>query len=489
MKKSIFEDKIKMALIAILVFGTIIRFYFFNLVKNQAHWWDSLAYGSLAKNMIYHMWDNLPFIMNESIIRPPLFPLIWSLILRAGGSDYTVILLTNILPSIISIFLVYLIGKEMYGFKVGLVASVLASASWIHLFYSVRAMTDIPSLCFILASVYFFIKSYDSLSIKPWTFSVFFLALAVLFRYSHAVIAFAYVAFLIFVHKGSLFKNKKFWLGGLIGAIPLVLFVIINLIAYGSLLPATATYASSAGEKGAFAWYTFGFVTHILRFPLIFLFYGGLFLIVTKLAFSYGFISKDKESKMHLFNIILFAVVFFFFVFVIKAAEDRYLFGLSSLFFILPTLALSYIYNFLSPYKKEVAAIVCLILIAWSVYANLSYANTMMLEKKETYRQMKDAFEWIRYNTPEDSVVTGDWAEPYTIFYAERAFQILPTDLNFSNFTLEADYFVLNAVHQPTQKIHDYVNSMVENGRLVPAKVFFFDADQRQPAVIVYSKV
>ncbi|MEK6894034.1 MAG: glycosyltransferase family 39 protein [Nanoarchaeota archaeon] len=487
--KNIIEKNINYILYAIVIFGATLRFYFLNIAKNQAHWWDSLAYGSLAKNIIYHMWDNLPFIVNESIIRPPLFPLIWSFILRLGGSDYSVILITNIIPSIISIFLVYLIGKEMYGAKVGIIASIFASACWIHLFYAVRAMTDIPSMCLILASIYFFIKSHDSLSIKNWTLSVLFLALAVLFRYSHAVIAFAYVLFLIFIHKTSLFKNKKFFIGGVIGAIPLILFIIINLINHGSLLPASATYASSAGEKAVFAWYTLGFIKHILRSPLVYLFYAGLILVVTKLSISYGFISKNKESKMHLFNLILFVLVLSFFIFVIKAAEDRYLFGLSSILFILPALTLSYVYNTLSKYRKEFAAIVCLILIIWSAYANITFANSMILDKKESYKQMKEAYEWINYNTPENSIITGDWAEPYTIYYANRRFQVLPQDLDFTNFSLEADYVVLNGIHQPNEKVVNYVNSIVADGKLVPVKVFFFDAEQKQPAVIIYKRV
>ena len=105
--KSIFQNKLNLILVGIILFGTIIRFYFFNLVKNQAHWWDSLAYGSLAKNMIYHRWDNLPFIMHEAVIRPPLLPVVWSWLISLGASDYAVIILTNIIPSIISIYYIF----------------------------------------------------------------------------------------------------------------------------------------------------------------------------------------------------------------------------------------------------------------------------------------------------------------------------------------------------------------------------------------------
>lgn len=485
-KKNLFD--LKLAIVAIILFAAVVRIYFFNLVKTQAHWWDSLAYGSLAKNMIYHMWDSLPFIAHEAIIRPPIFPLIWSFLIRIGASDYAVIFLTGIIPSIISVYLVYLIGREMYSKKVGLAAAVFASVSWIHLFYSARAMTDIPSMCLILASIYFFIKSHDSFSLKPWSISVFLLSLAVLFRYSHAVIAIAYVAFLVFVHKGALFKSKNFWLGGLIGAFPLIFFILINLVSYGSILPATSEYSSSIGQKTSFAWYTFGFINYILMSPLIFLFYIGLAIMVLNVFMSYGFIFKNKASRMHAFSLILLVVVLSFFIFIIKAAEDRYLLGLSSILFIIPAISLSYVYRLAYKHRKEAAVIVCIVLVAWSMYSQLSFAKTLMLDKKESYRQMKDAFEWIKHNTDPSATITGEWADPYAIYYAERKVQALPQDLNFSGFSLEADYVVINAIHPPTEQVLLYFSSLAESGRIRPIKAFFLDSAQTQPGVIIYQK-
>ena len=102
---------------------------------------------------------------------------------------------------------------------------------------------------------------------------------------------------------------------------------------------------------------------------------------------------------------------------------------------------------------------------------------------------MKEAFEWIKHNTPDDAVVIGDWAEPYAIYYGERNIQVWPDELNFTNFTLEADYVTLTAVHQPNEKVVVYVNDLVEKKILVPTKAFFFDAEEKQPAVIIYRRV
>ena len=482
-------DKNKSYLIGGIIFiGAIIRIYFFNLVKNQAHWWDSLAYGSLAKNMIYHKWDDVPFLIHESIIRPPLLPLIWSWLIRIGSSDYTIIIITNILPSIISIYLIYLIAREMYGEIIGIFSAIFASVAWIHLFYATRALTDIPSMCLILASIYFFVKSYDSLNIKQWMLSVFFLSLAVLFRYSYGLVALIYIIFLIFIHKTSLVKKKNFWIGGIVGALPIVIFIIFNLLSFGSILPAAANYTSSAGEKTDFAWYTLSFIMHILRVPLILLFSIGVILVLVNILMSYGFISKSKETRMNLFNIILLLVTLSFYIFFLKASEDRYLLGLSSVFFIFSAIGLHSIFKILLPYNKKIALGICIFILIWSIYSQIIFANTLILDKKESYKQMKEAFNWIYYNTPENALITGDWAEPYAIYYSERKVQILPQDLNFSNFTLEADYVILTAVHSPNEKVGNYVRKLAEDGQLILSKVFFFDEAQKNPVVVIYKR-
>src|SRR3989338_410474 len=72
--KSWLKNKNFAFLSAILIFAFFVRIYFFQIAKNQTHWWDSLAYGNIAKNLIFHMWDESVYILGELNIRPPLFP-------------------------------------------------------------------------------------------------------------------------------------------------------------------------------------------------------------------------------------------------------------------------------------------------------------------------------------------------------------------------------------------------------------------------------
>ena len=226
--REFFKEPYKLAIGLILLIGIAVRLYFYNAVKDQAHWWDTLAYGGLAKNIILDLWSDNAFLAHEAIIRPPLLPWIWSILLKFGLSDAGTILLLEIIPSVLCIWFVYLIAKELYDEKIGLISAFIASFSWVFLFYSLRIMTDIPSLFFSLVSIYYFLKSYEELKTKEFAISVAFLALAVITRYSYGLIAVVYIIFLAIVHKHHFLKKKGFWIGGISGAIPLELFFIFN---------------------------------------------------------------------------------------------------------------------------------------------------------------------------------------------------------------------------------------------------------------------
>jgi len=238
------KDPYNLMLVGILIFAFAIRLYYFFLTKDQTHWWDSLAYGSIAKDSIYHLWTQTSFLTRELIIRPPLLPYLWSFLIRINLSDAFSIFVLQIVPSFISVIFIYLIGKQLFNKKIALISSFFMAILWINLFYSVRMLTGIPSLTLILISIYFFLKFNKKMEIKNFALSIFFLSLAVLMRYPSGLIGFVYILFLFSTKKFSFLKNKSFWIGGIVGAIPLFIFFIRNIIVFGEWFPSIVVYAS-----------------------------------------------------------------------------------------------------------------------------------------------------------------------------------------------------------------------------------------------------
>ena len=119
------QDKYNLGLLGIILLSIVFRLYYFFITKNQAHWWDTLAYGGLAKQMISGMWSYSEFLSHEAIIRPPLLPFVWSLLLRINIPDVGTIFLLEIIPSVLSVFFIFLIAKELYNKKVALISSFI----------------------------------------------------------------------------------------------------------------------------------------------------------------------------------------------------------------------------------------------------------------------------------------------------------------------------------------------------------------------------
>ncbi len=506
--KEWFNDRSNLYLLGILIFAFLIRGYYFFLTKNQAHWWDTLAYAAIAKESVYHLWTGTHFIVSESIIRAPLLSFLWSLFMRLNLSEIWVLIFLEYLPSLASVYLVYLIGKEMYNKKVGLISAFIMSILWINIFYTARIMTDIPSSFLVLLSIYFFFKSYEDLNIKYFSLSIFSLSLSILMRNSSFLIGATYIIFLLIVKKHKILKDKNFWIGGIIGIIPLLFFFASNFLTQGNLFPALGSYASSAAAKTSYAYYIIDeFLPHlftniitnkystisatlagnpfaIFGNILLILFILGLIISILDLVLSRGYIIKFKKTKAHIFSLILLVLSFSFFIFYIKAAEDRYLLIVitSLLFFI--SIGLVYLYDLIKKYNKSIAIGFLFIILILSAYSQYYYGHPIIESRIPSYYNLKQAFTWINENTPENAVILGDGIDPYVIYYGNRKFE----HWNFSNVesTLKnSDYIVVAAWEHQGQQSMEYINANLSN-RLSLEQVFFFDETKKQVSAAIY---
>ena len=478
------NNKYNKTILGIVFFSFIINIYYFNLTKNQAHWWDSLAYGGLAKESILYLWSNNAFLAHEAVIRAPLLPLLWSILLRFNLSDPSIIFILEIIPSIISVYLVYLIGKELYDEKVGIISAFLFSTSWLVIFYTMRIMTDIPAMFFSLLSIYFFSKSYRNFNLKLFSLSIFFLSLAVLSRTVSYIIGGIFIVLILINKKHHFIKNKNFWIGGIIGIIPLIILFISNMIKYGNIIPSLSTYASSVGEKPGFAYYVItNFFPHTFGNVLLIFVILGLLLIIVELILGYGYYNKVKKIDSNILLFLILISFLIFYIFILRAAEDRYLLVPLVPLLIFASRGILYISDFIKKYNKELALLCIIIILVFSVYSQYKYGNPIIDGKKYSYIQMKEAFLWINENTPKDSVITGDGIPLYTIYYAERKIY----DYNISNpdgIFANSDYIVLHRFEYQSQELINLVN---ENQKyLTPVYGNFFDSQKQQPAVIIY---
>ncbi len=480
------KNPYNLLLIGVILFACLIRFHYFFLTEAQPLWWDEAAYGALAKNFAFHMWDDVEVIKGETAIRPPLLPLIWSALIKMGFSEPANRFILELLPSILSILFIYLIGEELYNKKVGLISAFIYSVLWIHLFYTSRLLTHAPSIAFLFASIYFFSKSFkEKLNYKYFSISLILASLVALLRFPDGLIFVVYVIFLIFTKRLNLAKDPKAWLSAVIGLSPLLLFFLINFIKFGNIFPALLSggYVKAVSEN-----FAFGLLNYINVYLTMFIFIAflvGIGIACLEVGVGYDLLSKNKKLQSHLLLLILFLVFYSFFIFYIKGAEDRWLFPLSLSFVVFGALGLSYFYDLLRKYNKILALIIILAILGFGAYNQLKFANTLINDKKDSYLQMRQGFEWLKDNASPDSIVLGNGIETYIIYYSGLNYVNFPSDEASVN-SIEADYMVAHIFsNQP-----DYINSYLEKNqeKWKPVQVFFLDSQQTQAAFIIYQR-
>jgi len=138
-------------ILAVIIFGFLLR----AISLNQSFWLDEATGGLVVRNF------NLGEIITKfspGDFHPPLYYLILKIWSYVFGTSEIALRMPSVIFGILTIYLVYLIGKELFNKKVGLIAGALLATSGLHVYYSQEAR--MYSLVALLVSylVYLFLK-------------------------------------------------------------------------------------------------------------------------------------------------------------------------------------------------------------------------------------------------------------------------------------------------------------------------------------------
>ena len=151
--------KIKRELIllaGILLVGIIARIIKFD---DPAFVLDTVAFSRLGKNLVEYGRYNFGENYNMGVFFPPGYPLFIGLLNLMVKDLFVSAKLISLISSTITIFLSYLVGKELYNKESGLFAAFVYALYPVILIVSVDAYSDALFFCFLLLSIYLFLIS------------------------------------------------------------------------------------------------------------------------------------------------------------------------------------------------------------------------------------------------------------------------------------------------------------------------------------------
>lgn len=475
------RDKYNLMFLGIILIAFVIRLYYFIYTYNQPLWWDEAEYMSMAKNILY----GIPFDFNPQ--RPILFPLLITLFIWMG--EGAVRFFVSFLPSFGVVILTYLLGKEFYDRKIGLIASFIMAVFWILLSSTTRIHADILGLFFSLLGIYLFWKGYlIKKSVKLTSLSFLFLVLAFMIKVNAILATLIILIFLIITERLDFLKEKILWKSVIWFFIPLIPYFIYNYFKFGTIFSFIRGYVDpvslSKKFQESFDWSIFNF-TYLYTYKLFFvLFLIGIIFIFLNLILGFDLIYKEKNLKLKadLFSILAILVVMFYFIFVERwGAEPRWLMLMAPFIFFIIGRGILDVVKYIRINKKIIFVIVVLLLFV-SSYPQLKSNHEIVKVKKTSYEPVKLSGLWIKEHSNKNDIILSK-SVTQTTYYSERRTLGIPTDKEEIK-KLKPKYLIISIFELHTQELLDSVEKIKDHLQVVNA--YFSDAEGKQPVLIVY---
>ncbi|MBI3036843.1 glycosyltransferase family 39 protein [Candidatus Woesearchaeota archaeon] len=189
------QDKQLQPLLLILAVFAAAKVAF--LLRYHLPIWDEAVYLGMGK-YIYSLGSSGLWEM----LRPPGLPLITGLVWKLQLPQMLFSEIVTVAFGAGSIILCYLTGKRLFNRNVAFLASALLAASPLFFLYSSYILTEVPSLFFVLATIYFFVN-------KRYYLSGAAAALAMLFKFPNGLVLAAIAAAVII--PGLISKKSQLW--------------------------------------------------------------------------------------------------------------------------------------------------------------------------------------------------------------------------------------------------------------------------------------
>jgi 4-amino-4-deoxy-L-arabinose transferase-like glycosyltransferase len=421
--KNWLKNPYNLALIGILIFTLAIRLYFFSLTYHQALWWDEAEYMLKAKNIAFGTPDTGWWAVGRAIF----FPVISSALFKIGFGEVSIRFLF-VLMSFLNVLLVFLIARILFNERIALISSLLYSTFYLELFYTYRMLVDMPQIFFVLLGAFLFLKYFYNNGSKKLVWLVLpVLLLGTLIRFTVGVFIIVLLVFLLLIQGLQLFKKKEWYISAVIGVILFIPFMIYSYIKFHNpLYPITYILTASPVSRtpgntplNVFLQYIF-YSPNYTGWVVFLLFLFGFLSIIFLIALGYDQLRRNLLCQKYFLLLLWVILPLIYFGFFVNHFEDRYIFIIFPAFFMISSIALDKIYSYASHYSKIIAALIIVAVVLFGCYTMLSQSNTIIKNKLDSYKNLKEVGIWIKQNSNPSDILLSP-AVPEITYYSERA--------------------------------------------------------------------
>ena len=341
------------------------------------------------------------------IIRPVGLPSILGILWKAGLDYETVLLFVSVLFELGVVFLTYKLAERLFNSKIALLSSIVLLITPVFFYYSFFTLTGIPSVFFVLLSLFLVLK-------KRYVLAGIFSGMAFLFRYPAALVSVAIG--LILLYELIMSKNRKDVIKGAVYYIvPFVLIVslylVYNQIAYGSFI---RPIILAGAHQSVNVRNVPGVLLSILYYPYT--------LVLTNVFLLSALFQKRKnqgKDQRNMHYVIFSLLVFFSYFAFIPHKQPR--FALMFLPFVCILASVGFFnlkssHKFHAKYKTIIISIILGVILLHPVFIDYKLCQGFPREKPEI---VSDYYEFISRNNITGNILTTD---PVVNLYSNNRF-------------------------------------------------------------------
>jgi 4-amino-4-deoxy-L-arabinose transferase-like glycosyltransferase len=363
---------------------------------NQGLWWDEAVYLGLGVNILKGSYSLDPGFALETF-RPPLFPLVISILSKS-------IILTRVLVviiSIIGVIVTYYLAKSLFNKKIALWSCLFLSTNQLFILFTTKTLSESLFIMFLSLSLLLFLKRNRHLSV---IMAGIFVGLAFLTRYLGTLLIASYVIYFIYVlakketKRNTLFEMLSFLIGFFIILLP---WFYVGYLYYGSpighYLENLRVYSQASVSNPMD---TFLYFFQSWRLQIIFIFTGIVFFI--------RYFGRHRNRDLVLLPLFFLPIIYFIFI---LHKEPRYLLSFLPIYAILAALGTDRLSLKSSKVIPLIAIIICLssMLIGFHSVWNDRFAANALIQGSLYLKNITD---------PKESILSESY--PYIYYLSER---------------------------------------------------------------------
>jgi 4-amino-4-deoxy-L-arabinose transferase-like glycosyltransferase len=400
-KSLLLTSRYAQILLSLTLIGCFLRL--FNLGFNSL-WLDEASTYTFAKMSIPEIWQATA----AGEFNPPLFYWIEHVMLTFGNNEVILRFVPAIL-GVLTIPLVYYIGKEFMDRNVGIIAAALCTFSPFLLFYSQEARAYSMGLFFVAFAMVFFLKALKTNNLSHWILFGLMSALAFWSHFYTLVIIGTLFLYALAVKIPEVIKDIRAFK-------PLVAAgVVFAVICLPLLLATIQLFAKRTSGGPTFGIQGIGIVIETFRelsgFSMELMY---LFLILFVIGVVQAFLLDRKKGILLVVLILLPFVISWFLSFSIPMVP-RYLIILAPVFFIGIALAYKPVFTFINNRGVVYGFMAILILLSVTTPFFMSYYTTYT---KEDWRGLSQQMQQITKQGDAIVLVPGYVAQPFDYYYS-----------------------------------------------------------------------